>query len=43
MGYKTEYHQGLIASSEDRCPYPVSLLGRRCAWFAGYNDARAWP
>ena len=39
MKYTHEYQQGRIASSEERCPYPVCMLGRRCAWLAGFTPA----
>lgn len=35
-----EYRKGAFAADNDQCPYPIWQLGRRCAWFAGYWDAR---
>jgi hypothetical protein len=36
--YRRCYEQGFRAKKEDINPYPSSELGKRCAWFAGYND-----
>lgn len=38
--YIHEYRLGAMARDDDRCPYPISQIGRRCAWLAGYHDAR---
>lgn len=38
--YAAEYRKGAFAADNDQCPYPIWQLGRRCAWFAGYWDAR---
>ena len=38
--YVAEYEMGAYAPDGARCPYPVSQIGRRCAWLAGYWDAR---
>lgn len=38
--YAAEYRMGAYAADDDRCPYPIWQLGRRCAWLAGYHDAR---
>ena len=32
------YEQGRKAESSQDNPYPVSEIGKRCAWFAGFND-----
>lgn len=40
MKYLAEYHRGALAEDGAPCPYPIWQLGRRCAWFAGYHDAR---
>lgn len=39
--YVAEYRLGVLAADGDRCPYPVTQIGRRCAWLAGYHDARS--
>ncbi len=39
--YKKCYEQGFLANRESINPNPVSELGKRCAWFAGFNDSRA--
>ena len=37
--YKRCYEQGYLAAGTERVnPYPVSELGKRCAWQAGFND-----
>jgi len=39
--YRKCYEQGFLAIRsrvEKINPYPVSELGKRCAWFAGFND-----
>lgn len=39
--YVAEYRLGTMATGNAQCPYPVSQIGRRCAWLAGYHDARS--
>ena len=37
--YRRCYEQGFLAARKEEVnPYPVSKLGKRCAWFAGFND-----
>jgi len=38
--YAAEYKLGALAADGEPCPFPIWQLGRRCAWFAGYWDAR---
>lgn len=38
--YWREEAQGARAKSERDCPYGVAEIGKRCAWLAGYRDAR---
>ena len=38
--YADEYRMGAYAADGEACPFPIWQLGRRCAWFGGYNDAR---
>lgn len=38
--YWREAEQGARAKSERDCPYGVAEIGKRCAWLAGYRDAR---
>lgn len=40
MKYHEAYRQGIKAYRGEPCPYPEWLLGKRCAWLAGFNDAR---
>lgn len=40
MVYAAEYFMGKCAEDGAPCPYPIWQLGRRCAWMAGYHDAR---
>ena len=42
MPYQKEYNQGSLATNPHECPFPLTQLGRRCAWMAGFNDARSW-
>lgn len=39
--YAAEYSLGAYAADDEPCPYPLSQIGRRCAWLAGYHDARS--
>ena len=36
--YRKCYEQGFLANETAINPYPASELGKRCAWFAGFND-----
>lgn len=36
--YLEAYKKGERAHLGQECPYGMSLLGRRCAWYAGYWD-----
>lgn len=38
--YYREWRKGTQAADGEPCPYPIWQLGRRCAWLAGYHDAR---
>lgn len=41
MKYALQYQMGKAASDDARCPYPIEQIGKRCAWLAGFNDARS--
>lgn len=36
--YWHEQQLGALAESEHKCPYPSTMLGKRCAWLAGCRD-----
>lgn len=38
--YYSEWLKGTLAADGDACPYPITQIGRRCAWLAGYHDTR---
>jgi ribosome modulation factor len=44
LKYQKEYDEGRIAYLWDdldtECPYPMTQLGRRCAWLGGWYDAQ---
>lgn len=44
LKYQKEYDEGRIAYLWDdldtECPYPMTQLGRRCAWLGGWWDAQ---
>ena len=41
MKYTQQYQEGKAALDDARCPYPIEQIGKRCAWLAGYHDARS--
>lgn len=40
MKYHEAYREGAKAWRNEPCPYPEWKLGQRCAWLAGYREAR---
>lgn len=40
MKHRKAYREGLQAYDGEPCPYPEWMLGQRCAWLAGYHEAR---
>jgi len=36
--YRECYERGYNAKISTSCPHPVSEIGKRCAWLAGFND-----
>jgi len=36
--YRECYEQGYNAKKNTNNPYPISEIGKRCAWYAGFND-----